>query len=536
MPSGRRRSRRSSVDDRSDDSSDNNDGRGGRGGRRGRRDDDKENGRHNQLDDDMGGMHQFNNSNSGPTVMFNVSKNEAVTPQQQQYKALMRRLRNHYNVTVNQDDISADRLDGVACFVLGAPTEALSQDECTVLARYLRDGGSVVVLSDEGSDAHHADVVNALTESYGITVNNDSCVRSVQHETYFHPKECYVRNAQLVQRMVTHSEKNGPNYVPKKFGSAVAAAAAEPADRLDIVYSFGATLTVAKPALPLITSGDLSFPAQRALLAVSTVKGAGGGGGGRLVVCGSHRLFNDEYVTKEDNAALATAVFRVAINVDGKCRVDGVDADAAEYQKTVQVPDIEALAERTRCCLEEPGEPSADFTSLFDHGLFKFDTNLINDAVQLYTKLGVKHEPLSLIPPNFEVPLPPLQPAVFMPMMREMPAPALDLFDLDQHFSTETLKLAQLTNKCSDSDLSYYVQEAGDILGVVDDVKKQQGLGDEARVSPSQILQHVLLKLINYKKLEQDQQQNDGDSGNNNNGGNNMMSMNNGGGDGVGEL
>lgn len=33
---------------------------------------------------------------------------------------------------------------------------------------------------------------------------------------------------------------------------------------------------------------------------------------------------------------------------------------------------------------------------------------------------------------QFEVPLPPLQPAVFMPTMRELPPPSLDLFDLDQ--------------------------------------------------------------------------------------------------------
>lgn len=41
-------------------------------------------------------------------------------------------------------------------------------------------------------------------------------------------------------------------------------------------------------------------------------------------------------------------------------------------------------------------------------------------------QLNVKHEPLSLIPPQFVCPLPPLQPAVFPPTMREPPPPALD--------------------------------------------------------------------------------------------------------------
>jgi intraflagellar transport protein 52 len=62
--------------------------------------------------------------------------------------------------------------------------------------------------------------------------------------------------------------------------------------------------------------------------------------------------------------------------------------------------------------------------------------------------MHVKHEPLTLIPPQFEVPLPPLQPAVFMPPMRDLPPPALDLFDLDAEFETEKSRLAQLTNKC----------------------------------------------------------------------------------------
>jgi intraflagellar transport protein 52 len=40
------------------------------------------------------------------------------------------------------------------------------------------------------------------------------------------------------------------------------------------------------------------------------------------------------------------------------------------------------------------------------------------------------------------------------------------LFDLDDEFSQEKVRLAQLTNKCEDSDLDYYIKEAGDILGI----------------------------------------------------------------------
>lgn len=116
--------------------------------------------------------------------------------------------------------------------------------------------------------------------------------------------------------------------------------------------------------------------------------------------------------------------------------------------------------------MQESEELPADFTTLFDHNLYKYDTDLIPDAVGLYKRLNIKHKTLSLIAPQFDVPLPPLQPAVFMPCMRELPPPSLDLFDLDQHFASEKLLLAQLTNKCTDDDLEYFVREAGEVCRV----------------------------------------------------------------------
>ena len=113
---------------------------------------------------------------------------------------------------------------------------------------------------------------------------------------------------------------------------------------------------------------------------------------------------------------------------------------------------------------QEPEEVTKDFTTLFDDALFKFDTSIIPEAVGLYQQLEVKHEPLSLIPPQFEHPLPPFSPAVFPPSLREPPPPALDLFDLDDQFASEKVRLAHLTNKCTDDDLEYFIEEAGDLV------------------------------------------------------------------------
>jgi intraflagellar transport protein 52 len=149
--------------------------------------------------------------------------------------------------------------------------------------------------------------------------------------------------------------------------------------------------------------------------------------------------------------------------------------------------------------------------------LFGFSTALVPQTIALFKALGVKHEPLTLIPPQFECPLPPLRPAVFPPTMREPPPPALELFDLDEHFASERARLAQLTNKCGDDDLDYFVREAGHILGVTSRLAAGAGAGESStygagaqlqaqqqQPSAMDVLSHVFRAIANFKKLEQE--------------------------------
>jgi intraflagellar transport protein 52 len=128
--------------------------------------------------------------------------------------------------------------------------------------------------------------------------------------------------------------------------------------------------------------------------------------------------------------------------------------------------------------------------------MFKFDTDMIPEAVNLYKELNVKHEIISLITPTFETPLPPLQAATFPPSMKELPPPSLDLFDLDEQFSSEKVRLAQTTNKCTDDDLPYYIQECGEILGVDSAIQN--------RDDPKAILQYIFSELVKFKKHNQE--------------------------------
>ena len=75
----------------------------------------------------------------------------------------------------------------------------------------------------------------------------------------------------------------------------------------------------------------------------------------------------------------------------------------------------------------------------------------------------------------------------------------LELFDLDEAFSSEKARLAQITNKCTDDDIDYYVREAADILGVTQNVPNLGGVNTSKR-----ILEYVLAHVIEFKKLNQD--------------------------------
>ena len=76
---------------------------------------------------------------------------------------------------------------------------------------------------------------------------------------------------------------------------------------------------------------------------------------------------------------------------------------------------------------------------MFENNLFKFNTDLIPEAISLYKTLSVKHDILTLIPPSLETPMLGLTPATFPPILRELPTPSLELFDLDDEFASEKL-------------------------------------------------------------------------------------------------
>ncbi|KAK3591240.1 hypothetical protein CHS0354_010606 [Potamilus streckersoni] len=417
--------------------------------------------------------------NQRNVILFNGSKKELFTPSNG-YKTLNRKLRSTWKIVINKEEITAEKLSGARIFVLAGCREKFTAAEFDELKKYLDGGGSVLVLLGEGGETRFETNINFFLEEYSIMINNDAVVRTSYYK-YFHPKEVFVANgvlnraiSQAAGKMLGHVEDDGND-----------------ASALSFLYPYGATLNVMKPAVAVLSTGSVSFPLNRPVCALHAQRGKG-----KLAVLGSAHMFHDQYIDKEENSK----ILEVLINflTTDEIKLNLIDADDPEISDYNTLPDIAKLSEQLKTCLQESEDIPRDITQLFDNSLFKLDTSLVPKAIKAYEQLSVKHEPLSLITPQFETPLPPLQPAVFPPSFRELPAPCLDLFDLDEQFSSEKVRLAQQTNKCTDDDLEYYVRECGDILGVT--TKLPQDKRDAKH-----ILEHIFAQVVEFKKLNQEQ-------------------------------
>ena len=299
-------------------------------------------------------------------------------------------------------------------------------------------GGSALIIMNEGGEQKLETNINALLEQVGISVNSDTVIRK-HFFKYLHPKEAFIGNGCLNKDLVrvANGEAKQQKSAPGKYAKRVRDVKDEMTERdenggLKFVYPYGSTLNVRHPAQPILSSGPISFPANRPVGAFYKSKT-----GGKLFVLGSMKFFHDDFFEKEDNQKIQEAVFKWLLNADGEAEFEAHVKDEPEITDYQHVPDITALADRLRSCLQESDDLPKDFTTLFNNKLFKFDTDMVPESIDLYKTLGIKHEPLTLIPPQFETPMPALQAAVFLPCIKDLPPPSLDLFDLDEQFASE---------------------------------------------------------------------------------------------------
>uniref|UniRef100_A0A3Q3WLF6 Uncharacterized protein n=1 Tax=Mola mola TaxID=94237 RepID=A0A3Q3WLF6_MOLML len=413
-------------------------------------------------------------------VVFNSSKKELFTINSG-YKSMQKRLRAQWKIQSMKDELSLEKLKGVRLWITAGPREKFTASELEVLKHYLDGGRNILVMLGEGGETKYDTNINFLLEEFGIMVNNDAVVRNVYYK-YFHPKEALVSNGVLNREFSRAAGKVVTEiFEDENVGNN--------AQALTFVYPYGATLSVVKPAVAVLSTGSVCFPLKRPVLAFYQGKETG-----KLAVLGSCHMFSDQYVDKEENSKIMDVVLQWLMTDD--IQLNQIDAEDPEITDYTMLPDTGCLSEHLRVCLQDGDENLRDFTSLFDISLFNFSTETLPQVISAYKLLNVKDEPLQLITPQFETPLPQLQPAVFPPALSDCPPPMLDLFDLDEAFSSEKVRLAQLTNKCTDDDLEFYVRKCGEILGVIPKLDKDQR-------DAKHILEHIFFQVAEFKKLNQ---------------------------------
>ncbi|XP_049725120.1 intraflagellar transport protein 52 homolog isoform X2 [Elephas maximus indicus] len=384
------------------------------------------------------------------TILFNASKKEIFTTNNG-YKSMQKRLRSNWKIQSLKDEITSEKLNGVKLWITAGPREKFTAAEFEVLKKYLDSGGDILVMLGEGGESRFDTNINFLLEEYGIMVNNDAVVRNVYYK-YFHPKEALVSNGVLNREISRAAGKAVPGIIDEESSG-------NNAQALTFVYPFGATLSVMKPAVAVLSTGSVCFPLNRPILAFYHSKNQGG----KLAVLGSCHMFSDQYLDKEENSKIMDVVFQWLTT--GDIHLNQIDAEDPEISDYMMLPDTATLSERLRVCLQEGDENPRDFTTLFDLSIYQLDTTSL--------------------------------PKVFPPSFRELPPPPLELFDLDETFSSEKARLAQITNKCTEEDLEFYVRKCGDILGVTSKLPKDQ---QDAK----HILEHIFFQVVEFKKLNQE--------------------------------
>jgi intraflagellar transport protein 52 len=375
-------------------------------------------------------------------------------------------------------------------FIIGEPKSLFTPEEIEILKKYFEEGGNLLIMQGEGGDTKNNTNLNDFLKEYNIHFHSDSVVRTSYYK-YLHPKECYIDTLKVhpdfLRTIKSINKKKKIDLLNNDDDNDD-----DDDSLLKIIYPFGQSIDYDKNVKNIacvFNSGIITYPLNRPLCVCANSKS----GKGKLCLIGSVKFIDNDYIDKEENRKVIDGLLRWLLGLTNPAVT--TPSKEVSINNYTYIPNIISLSEKVKSCLEEAKEPPRNFNDLYDMSLFKIDNNLVPEAIELYDKLNVKHEILSIIPPQFETPLPPLQLAVFDPIIKDFPLPSLELYDLDEQFANEKNKLAQITNKCNDEDLEYYIRECSDILGISGKIDNKD--------DPKAVLAYVMKELINYKKLNQ---------------------------------
>lgn len=321
--------------------------------------------------------------------------------------------------------------------MFAGPTAPFKPEEMQVIDQYVEQGGNMLFLSQDGGDKTSRSNLNQVLAKYGIGVSNNSVIRTTYFK-YFHPKEALVTNGMLHEDFRRVANKEEAEHQP----TASPALNLNTDDRephesqsyqgFKFVYPYGTSLTVKAPAVPILSTGSVCFPVNSYVFAQCAH------GAGNIFVMGSWQVFSDSYFDLEENSKIFDFILSF-IKPDKSHRAFQPDKDLVVESGNgrTSVPNIEALSEKLKCCIQESPDISHNFLSQFKHKLFEANFNHLPESLELYKKMNIPYGPLKLISPIFETPMLGLTPSVFPPILVDLEPPKLELFDLDDEFANQ---------------------------------------------------------------------------------------------------
>lgn len=177
--------------------------------------------------------------------------------------------------------------------------------------------------------------------------------------------------------------------------------------KIQFVYPYGATLNVRSPADILMTTGSVVYPFNRPIAGYYC-----NDKNGKILAIGSGYMFEDKYISEDTNMIIWEYFIKLLLDPNQKfSSYDFADIDLSD---NTLIPDTVWSAEQAKICLPESIDCDlpADFKDMFDMRLHSINNDLLPEVISCYEQLNIKYEPLKLIKPQFEIPLPPLQLAV----------------------------------------------------------------------------------------------------------------------------
>ncbi|KAL3118546.1 hypothetical protein niasHT_000311 [Heterodera trifolii] len=466
---------------------------------------------------------------SSNLIIFNQCKNEEFSLISG-FRQLHKNIRRSWRTEVfNGDALVESAFEKCRIFVLPCPRAKFTEFEFDLIRKFIHSGGSLLVMCAEGGEQRNGTNINFLLEEFGIAFNSDCVIRTMFHK-YFDPKEALVPNGVInraipsaagVQKAISHGREAEMNRkgLPKEqmqqqkaekrssaFGQKLRRDGNDDDEEeeetnirsaLTFVYPFGCTLSVDRRSVCVLSTGTVCYPISRPICAFHKVQKENGCG--KLAVVGSVQMFTDPFFVKEDNAKIFEVIVKFLSDGFELNQIDAAEPNISDFHP---IPDNLQLSSQPKMCLQESEIEqtfTGDITKLFDTSLSSISLEHWPEAIRLFDKIGLKHEPLTLVSPAFQVPMPPFAPAIFAPEFRELAPPQLELFDLDDAFATHEIQLAQLTNRCAENELDLYIREAGEILDINKTLLRSERR-TEGKITAKKVMEYVILHIVEWKK------------------------------------